>query len=97
MDPLMENNFAHGGFFETCPSGRRALNETFSRHRVALRRMVDMRLDRRVQSRIDASDVVQDAFIDVVNRLNVSNFHPNSQRPDRAVADRVFVKLRDDS
>ena len=31
-----------------------ALNEIFTRHRQRLRRMVDMRLDRRLQARIDA-------------------------------------------
>jgi RNA polymerase sigma-70 factor (ECF subfamily) len=46
-----------------------ALNEIFAHHRHRLRRMVDMRLDRRVQARIDASDVVQDAYVDVMNRL----------------------------
>jgi RNA polymerase sigma-70 factor (ECF subfamily) len=47
-----------------------ALNEIFARHRDRLRRMVEMRLDRRVQARIDASDVVQDAYVDVVRRLD---------------------------
>jgi RNA polymerase sigma-70 factor (ECF subfamily) len=31
--------------------------------------MVDLRLDGRLQARIDASDVIQDAYVDVVNRL----------------------------
>jgi len=39
-----------------------ALNEIFARHRDRLRRMVEMRLDRRLQARIDASDVIQDAW-----------------------------------
>jgi RNA polymerase sigma-70 factor, ECF subfamily len=71
MDPLMANNSA-----DTVDLLRRAragdggaLNDIFSRHRDRLCRMVDMRLDRRVQARIDASDVVQDAYLDVVNRL----------------------------
>ena len=46
-----------------------ALNEIFTRHRERLRRMVDMRLDRRLQARIDPSDVIQEAYIDVVTRL----------------------------
>ncbi len=72
MDPLMANNSA-----DTADLLRRAragdggaLNDIFSRHRDRLCRMVDMRLDRRVQARIDASDVVQDAYLDVVNRLD---------------------------
>jgi len=47
-----------------------ALNEIFARHRDRLRRMVEMRLDRRVQARIDASDVLHDAYVDVVKRLD---------------------------
>src|SRR6266851_7177756 len=46
-----------------------ALNEIFARHRDRLRRMVEMRLDWRLQARIDASDVIQDAFLDVTTRL----------------------------
>jgi RNA polymerase sigma-70 factor (ECF subfamily) len=46
-----------------------ALNEIFTRHRERLRRMVDMRLDRRLQARIDPSDVIQEAYVDVVARL----------------------------
>jgi RNA polymerase sigma-70 factor (ECF subfamily) len=47
-----------------------ALNALFARHRPRLRRMVDMRLDRRLQARIDASDVIQEACVEVVTRLN---------------------------
>jgi RNA polymerase sigma-70 factor (ECF subfamily) len=46
-----------------------ALDEIFTRHRERLRRMVEMRLDRRLQARIDASDVIQDAYLEVVTRL----------------------------
>jgi RNA polymerase sigma-70 factor (ECF subfamily) len=46
-----------------------ALNEIFLRHRSRLRRMVEMRLDRRLQARIDASDVIQEAYVEVVSRL----------------------------
>ena len=54
-----------------------ALNELFGRHRARLRRMVDLRLDRRLQSRIDASDVVQEAYVEAVRRL-----HEYLRRPD---------------
>src|SRR6516162_2773254 len=47
-----------------------ALNELFGRNRARLRRMVELRLDRRLQSRIDASDVVQEAYVDAVRRLD---------------------------
>src|SRR5437773_120571 len=47
-----------------------ALNEIFARHRDRLRRMVEMRLDGRLQARIDASDVIQDAYLEVSQRLD---------------------------
>jgi len=39
------------------------------RHRVRLRRMVALRLDRRLQGRVDASDVIQEAFLEASVRL----------------------------
>jgi RNA polymerase sigma-70 factor (ECF subfamily) len=38
-------------------------------HRERLRRMVALRLDHRVQGRVDASDVIQDAYLEAWNRL----------------------------
>jgi RNA polymerase sigma-70 factor (ECF subfamily) len=46
-----------------------ALNELFSCHRDRLRRMVEMRLDWRLRGRLDASDVIQDAYLEVAQRL----------------------------
>lgn len=46
-----------------------AVNEIFVRHQARLRRMVEMRLDHRLQARVDPSDVLQDAFADAVTRL----------------------------
>src|SRR6266849_5497449 len=40
-----------------------------ARHRDRLRRMVALRLDRRLQGRIDASDVIQEAYIEASERL----------------------------
>jgi RNA polymerase sigma-70 factor, ECF subfamily len=47
----------------------KALGALFERHRPRLRRMVFLRLDRRAQGRIDASDVIQDAFLEATRRL----------------------------
>jgi RNA polymerase sigma-70 factor (ECF subfamily) len=47
-----------------------ALNEVFAQHRPRLRRMVELRLDRRLQARIDASDVIQEAYVEAVTRLD---------------------------
>jgi RNA polymerase sigma-70 factor (ECF subfamily) len=46
-----------------------ALGALFARYRDRLRRMVEVRLDSRLQARLDASDVVQEAYVEVVERL----------------------------
>ena len=46
-----------------------ALAELFDRYRDRLRKMVDMRLDPRLQGRVDASDVVQDVYLAAQRRL----------------------------
>jgi tetratricopeptide (TPR) repeat protein len=48
---------------------RQALDELFERYRERLRRMVDMRLDWGLRSRLDASDIIQDAYLEVAGRL----------------------------
>ncbi len=48
---------------------RRALGEVFESHRGRLRRMVELRMDPRLHGRIDASDVLQDGFLDLARRL----------------------------
>ena len=47
-----------------------ALAELFQRHRGRLEQMVRLRLDRRLQGRLDPADVVQDAFLDVARRFS---------------------------
>jgi RNA polymerase sigma-70 factor (ECF subfamily) len=47
---------------------RQALAELFARYRDRLRHMVKLRLDRRLQGRIDPSDVLQEAYLDVAQR-----------------------------
>ena len=47
---------------------QRALAELFARYRDRLRRMVRLRLDRRLQGRVDASDILQEAYLDVARR-----------------------------
>lgn len=72
MTTLMENNSEQTvDLIERARSGdKRALNDLLSRHRDRLRRMVEMRLDSRLQGRVDASDVLQDAYLDVSTRLD---------------------------
>lgn len=49
---------------------RQALTDLFQRYRDRLRRMVELRMDGRLQGRVDASDVLQDAFLDAAARLD---------------------------
>jgi RNA polymerase sigma-70 factor (ECF subfamily) len=49
---------------------RGALNALFVRYHDRLRRMVEMRLDSRLQARLDAADVVQEAYVEVAERLD---------------------------
>jgi RNA polymerase sigma-70 factor, ECF subfamily len=46
-----------------------AAGQLLNRHRDALRRMVELRLDRRIQQRVDASDIVQEVMIEANRRL----------------------------
>jgi RNA polymerase sigma-70 factor, ECF subfamily len=46
-----------------------ALAEFWERHRKRLRQMVRLRLDRRLQGRVDPSDVLQEAYLDLAQRL----------------------------
>jgi RNA polymerase sigma-70 factor (ECF subfamily) len=46
-----------------------ALAELFERHRDRLEQMVRLRLDRRLQGRLDPADVLQEAYLDVARRF----------------------------
>lgn len=48
---------------------RQALAELFNRHRQRLRKMVKLRLDRRLLGRVDPSDVLQEAYLDLAGEL----------------------------
>ncbi len=71
MGTLMDNNSGESAaLLERALAGDQgALNALLTRHRDRLRRMIEMRLDSRLQARIDASDVIQDAFVEVTERL----------------------------
>jgi RNA polymerase sigma-70 factor (ECF subfamily) len=79
MGTLMDNNSGDTArLLEQARAGdQTALNEIFGRHRARLRRMVELRIDRRLQARIDASDVIQEAYVDVVSRLDEYLREPN--------------------
>ena len=44
------------------------LEDLFDEHRERLRRMVRLRMDQRMQGRLDDSDVIQEAFVEAVQR-----------------------------
>ena len=47
-----------------------AVNRLLDRHRDSLRRMVRLRLDQKIQRRVDVSDVVQDVLVEANRRLS---------------------------
>jgi RNA polymerase sigma-70 factor, ECF subfamily len=48
----------------------KALSDLWDRYRERLRRLVKLRMDRRLQGRLDASDVLQEAFVDFATRAD---------------------------
>ncbi len=54
-----------------------ALAELFSRHRDRLRRLVERRLDLRLNGRVSCSDILQEAYIDALKRLPRYYHDPN--------------------
>jgi RNA polymerase sigma-70 factor (ECF subfamily) len=59
------------GLLEEVRQGnRQALDRLLTRHRDGLRSFVEMRLDPRVAARVDPSDVVQEAQMEVVRRMD---------------------------
>jgi RNA polymerase sigma-70 factor (ECF subfamily) len=54
---------------EAGKGNQHALGDLLAEHRERLRRMVALRLDRRLQGRIDPSDVIQEAYLEASARL----------------------------
>jgi RNA polymerase sigma-70 factor (ECF subfamily) len=60
-----------GELIERLQSGdRSAVSDQFAANRQRLKRMVALRMDRRLNGRIDASDVIQEAYLDAARRLD---------------------------
>ena len=59
-DPLIQQALA---------GGEAALAELFDKHRPRLKRMVMLRMNYRLQGRLDASDVLQESYLDLAQRL----------------------------
>jgi RNA polymerase sigma-70 factor (ECF subfamily) len=46
-----------------------ALNELFTRYRERLKRMIHLRLSRRLQGRVDDSDILQESYLEIARKL----------------------------
>lgn len=67
---MQENTIQTDALLKNLREGNdKAVNELLERHRTPLRRMIELRLDRQMARRVDASDVVQDVFIEASGRL----------------------------
>lgn len=66
------------GLLERLSHGdQRALGELFARYQEQLRRMVALRLDRRLNGRVSPSDILQEAYIDALKRVQHYFDKPN--------------------
>jgi len=50
--------------------GAGTFNEILSQHREQLKRMISLRMNRKLQGRLDASDVIQDTFVEASRALD---------------------------
>jgi len=67
---MAENSAETTDLLRAIAAGDRARwGELLTRHHERLKRMVALRLDQRVQSRLDASDVIQEAYLEASARL----------------------------
>jgi RNA polymerase sigma-70 factor (ECF subfamily) len=70
MAEIADDSAETGGLLERAGAGdRAAFDRLFALHRPYLRRVVELRLDRQLRSRLDASDVVQEAQLEAYRRL----------------------------
>jgi RNA polymerase sigma-70 factor (ECF subfamily) len=71
MSALMDSDSSEvSDLLQRAASGdQEALRELFTRYRDRLKRMVHLRLSRRLQGRVDDSDVIQESFLEISQRL----------------------------
>lgn len=65
----MRQNYTDHWLHRLQTGGTSAFCELFEDHRPRLRRMLEWRMDARLSSRLDASDVLQETFLDARRRL----------------------------
>ena len=56
---------------------RHAFADEFARHRPRLRKMLQIRLDQRLRRRVDASDILQEVYVDAHSRMSHYLKHKN--------------------
>ncbi len=67
---MTENSSEHGDLFARAALGdEQGLAELFAHYRERLNRMLRLRMDRRLSGRVDASDVLQEAYLEVHCRV----------------------------
>jgi RNA polymerase sigma-70 factor (ECF subfamily) len=59
------------------PVDERGLAELFERHRERLEQMVRLRMDRRLQGRVDPADILQEAYLECSRRLQQYRAKPD--------------------
>ena len=71
MDDAQSENegVVSDGLLRAAAGDEEALRTLFAAHRDRLKRMVHLRLSRRLAGRVDDSDVLQEAFIEVARKL----------------------------
>ncbi len=79
MPPIPDNSEALRLVRSAAQGDDAAWERLMNAHRGRLGRMVALRLDRRLQSRIDPSDVIQEAYIDAARRL--ADYAKNPEMP----------------
>jgi RNA polymerase sigma-70 factor, ECF subfamily len=71
MDQALPDSAETQRLLEQARSGsRHAFDQLLARHRPYLRQLVELRLDPRLRCRVDPSDVVQEAQMEAVHRLD---------------------------
>jgi RNA polymerase sigma-70 factor, ECF subfamily len=65
----LDSSETHRILQQAAQGDAQALGTLLARHRDRLRRMVALRMDRRLQGRIDPSDVIQEAYLEAAARL----------------------------
>src|SRR6516164_4461507 len=70
MDQAKPNSAETTRLLERAKVGeRQAFEELFRRHRTFIRQVIDLRLDERLRTRVDPSDIVQETQLEAFRKL----------------------------